>query len=112
MQADRRNMERMEEHVPESDYEALQNFISNSPWDARSVINRVATESDALLGGTGRTVLLIDETAISKKDECSVGVSRQWNGRLGKTELFKGIHFLPRKALCADIFTGILTDMK
>lgn len=86
MQSDKRNMERMEEHVPESDYEALQHFISNSPWNSRIVINRVATESDLLLGGTGRTGLLIDETAIAKKGVCSVGVSRQWNGRMGKTE--------------------------
>lgn len=86
MQADKRNMERMEEHVPESDYEALQHFLSNSTWDARAVINRVATESNQLLGGSGRTGLYIDETAIAKKGKCSVGVGRQWNGRLGKTD--------------------------
>ena len=86
IQADRSNIERMEEHVPEADYEALQHFISNSPWDARAVVDRVATESDAILGGTGRTGLLIDETAFAKKGKVSVGVGRQWNGRMGKTE--------------------------
>ncbi len=84
--ADRRNMERMEEAVEKSEYQALQQFISNSPWDARAVMNRVATESDKLLGGTGCTGLLIDETGISKKGSASVGVSRQWNGRLGKMD--------------------------
>jgi SRSO17 transposase len=86
VQSDRRNMERMEEAVDGADYEALQQFISNSPWDSRAVMNRVATESDKLLGGTGRTGLLIDETAFAKKGKASVGVSRQWNGRLGKVE--------------------------
>ncbi len=50
-------------------------------------MNRVATESDNLPGGTGCTGLLIDETGISKKRSASVvGVSRQWNGRLGKVD--------------------------
>ena len=86
VQSDRRNMERMEENVAESDYESLQQFISNSPWDARAVMNRVALESDSLIGGTGRTGLLIDETAFTRKGNRSAGVGRQWNGRLGKTE--------------------------
>lgn len=76
----------MDEVVADSDYEAMQHFISGSPWDFRRVINRVAQESDKLLGGTGQTGLLIDETAFAKKGKSSVGVSRQWNGRLGKTE--------------------------
>ena len=86
VQSDRRNMERMEEAVEGADYEALQQFISHSPWDSRAVMNRVATETDKLLGGTGRTGLLIDETAFAKKGTASVGVGRQWNGRLGKVE--------------------------
>lgn len=86
IQSDRRNMERMEEAVIETDYEVLQQFISDSPWDERRVINRVAEESDKLLGGSGNTGLLIDETAIAKKGKSSVGVARQWNGRLGKVE--------------------------
>ncbi len=86
IQSDRRNMERMEENVAEADYETLQHFISGSPWDARAVMNRVALESDSLLGGTGRTGLLIDETSFVKKGKSSAGASRQWNGRLGKTE--------------------------
>ncbi|MBF0102678.1 MAG: IS701 family transposase [Desulfobacterales bacterium] len=86
IQSDRRNIERMEENVVESDYETLQQFISSSPWDARAVINKVAVESDRLIGGTGRTGLLLDETSFIKKGKCSVGVARQWSGRLGKTE--------------------------
>ncbi len=76
----------MEEDVAETDYEVLQQFITDSPWDERSVINRIAEDSDKLLGGSGHTGLLIDETALAKKGKCSVGVGRQWNGRLGKTE--------------------------
>jgi SRSO17 transposase len=86
LQTDRANMERMEEKVVDSEYESLQQFISNSPWDARAVMNRVAEFSNQLLGGTGSTGLIIDETAFTKKGKNSVGVGRQWNGRLGKTD--------------------------
>jgi SRSO17 transposase len=86
MQARRKNMERMAEVVPESDDQALQHFLSNSTWDARAVLNQVALEADALLGGTDHSALLIDESAMTKKGRHSVGVARQWNGRLGKVD--------------------------
>lgn len=79
-------MERMEEVVAETDYEILQQFITDSPWDERPVLNRVSEESDKLLGGSGHTGLLIDESGFTKKGNSSVGVGRQWNGRLGKTD--------------------------
>ena len=37
MQARRRNIERMEEAVPDTEYQSLQQFISDSPWDERVV---------------------------------------------------------------------------
>ena len=86
VQTERANMERMEESVADADYEALQQFISDSPWSDRAVYDRVALEADALLGGTGETALIIDESGFAKKGRASVGVARQWNGRLGKTD--------------------------
>jgi SRSO17 transposase len=86
MQAQRKNMERMAEVVPESDDQVLQHFLSNSRWDERGVLDQVALEADALLGGTPESALLIDESGITKKGRHSVGVARQWNGRLGKVD--------------------------
>jgi len=86
IQTDRANMERMEESVAATEYEALQQFISDSPWSAREVFDRVAANADVLVGGTGATALIIDESGFAKKGRASVGVSRQWNGRLGKVE--------------------------
>ena len=86
MQARKKNMERMAEVVPESDEQALQHFLSNSNWDERGVLDQVALEADALLGGTQESALLIDESGITKKGNKSVGVARQWNGRLGKVD--------------------------
>ena len=86
MQARKKNMERMAEVVPESDEQVLQHFLSNSAWDERGVLDQVALEADGLLGGTDESALLIDESGITKKGSKSVGVARQWNGRLGKVD--------------------------
>lgn len=86
MQARKRNMERMAEVVPDTDEQALQHFLTYSPWDARAVMDQVALESDSLIGGTESSALLIDESGITKKGKKSAGVARQWNGRLGKVD--------------------------
>lgn len=86
MQAEKRNMERMVEAVPDSDYQVLQNFLTHSSWDYRPVMDRVARNADALVGGEIGTGLYIDESAFAKKGDQSVGVARQWNGRLGKQD--------------------------
>ena len=86
MQARRKNMERMEEVVPESDYQSLHHFVSESEWDARAVLDQVAVEADRHLGGSADSCLLLDESAFAKKGKKSVGVARQWSGRLGKVD--------------------------
>jgi SRSO17 transposase len=79
-------MERMEETVPDADEQSLQHFISNSTWDARAVMNQVAADADALLGGFDDTILVIDDSGIPKKGTRSVGVSRQYCGQTGKVD--------------------------
>lgn len=85
MQARRRNIERIRDAVPGSDEQALHHFIANSPWDERPVLDQVARDANTLLGGTD-SFLLIDETGFPKKGRDSVGVGRQWCGRLGKVD--------------------------
>jgi len=82
----RKNMERMVEVVPGSDHQAIQQFISDSPWSAREVIDRVAQDADKIIGDEKEAFLLIDETSFAKKGKMSVGVARQWLGRLGKVD--------------------------
>jgi len=86
VQAGRKNMERMAEVVPETDYQRLQHFLTHSPWDHRAVMRQVASEADRLLGGKPDSCLLIDESGFVKKGKDSAGVARQWCGRLGKLE--------------------------
>lgn len=85
-QASRKNMERIEEVVPDCDYQSLQHFLSHSEWDARAVLDQVAAHADRHLGSSTDSCLLLDESAFAKKGDKSVGVARQWSGRLGKVD--------------------------
>jgi len=79
-------MERMAEVVPDSCDQSLQHFLSNSDWDASAVMDQVALQTSALIGDAQHTALIIDESCFAKKGRKSVGVARQWNGRLGKVD--------------------------
>ena len=85
MKAPRKNMERMDEYVEGGNYEAYQNFISESTWNYTALNKRLSRDVNSILGGPD-SVICIDESAFSKKGIKSVGVSRQWNGRLGKID--------------------------
>lgn len=82
----RKNIERMEERVSTMNYESAQRFISESPWDEQPLLREVSRQADRLLGGQAESALYLDETAFAKKGKSSVGVARQYNGRLGKIE--------------------------
>ena len=46
MQSEKRNMERMVEAVPDSDYQVLQNFLTHSSWEHRGVMDRTASNAN------------------------------------------------------------------
>ena len=85
-QADKKNLERIEERVPETKYDPLQYFLSDADWDWLPINDQIAADADKLLGGHRDSALYIDETGIPKKGKMSVGVSRQWCGQLGKID--------------------------
>ncbi|MEE4266365.1 MAG: IS701 family transposase [Desulfobacteraceae bacterium] len=82
----RKNMDRMAEVVPDSKSRNLQQFLTHSKWSAEAVIGQVAGEANALLGDAQQAGLLIGESGFAKQGPMSVGVSRQWLGRLGKVD--------------------------
>ena len=86
LQAETKNMERMEEVVPEANHQALQHMLSESAWEERAVLDQVAQEANRYLGGHSDSSLIIDESGCPKKGTQSVGVARQWCGQLGKVE--------------------------
>jgi SRSO17 transposase len=78
-------MERMADVVIGSDCQRMQHMLSVSNWDHAGVLRQVAAEAQAHFPKGGRA-LIIDESGFAKKGECSAGVARQWNGRLGKVD--------------------------
>lgn len=84
--ARRKNMEGITEVLPEANYENLQNFISKSPWEVEPIWRWLGLEAAKTLGGGEDAMLLLDESGFSKKGDASVGVARQYNGRLGKID--------------------------
>lgn len=86
MQSEKKNMERMAEVIPDSDEQSLHHFISNSDWDDKKILDQVGADADRIFDGQPGTCLFVDETGFPKKGKKSVGVARQWCGRLGKVE--------------------------
>lgn len=85
---DQRNFANIERRLePGRDGQQLQQFMSDSPWSARLVYERIQDDikEDARLQHGG--VLIVDETADAKAGESSAGAARQHNGRLGKVDL-------------------------
>ena len=82
----RKNMECMGQAIPEANHENLQHFLSDSPWEAAGVWHWVGQEAPRRLGAGTDAMLLIDESAQTKKGQKSVGAARQYNGRLGKID--------------------------
>lgn len=79
-----RNIERISEEM-ESNYHQMQHFISESNWDGRQVIDKVAKDVSSILPKHKLTGLVIDESGWVKKGEKSVGVGHQYCGNVGKT---------------------------
>jgi SRSO17 transposase len=84
--ARRKNIGCIEADVEGASYQALQQFLSDSTWDHRAVMEQVAGMVEETLGSHRDTALYIDETSFVKKGNMSVGVKRQYCGRLGKLE--------------------------
>ena len=65
--------------------DGLQAFIGHSPWDHAPLLTELATQVGTQLGEPDG-VLVFDPSSFPKKGIESVGVQRQWCGRLGKIE--------------------------
>lgn len=63
----------------------LQHFIGQANWDHQPLIGELARQVGQKLGRPDG-VIVFDPSAFAKKGTESVGVKRQWCGRLGKVE--------------------------
>jgi SRSO17 transposase len=65
--------------------QGIQKFIGQAPWDHKPLVAELARQVGQRIGEpTG--VLVFDPSAFVKQGKKSVGVARQWCGRLGKVE--------------------------
>ena len=63
----------------------LQKFIGQVEWDDEIILNKLVERIVREIG-TSNGILIIDPSSFPKKGAQSVGVQRQWCGRLGKIE--------------------------
>lgn len=81
-----RNFTNIERRLRGGDGQRLQHFISYSPWSGSAVFEQIRREiistPELAEGGT----LILDESADEKAGDESAGVSRQYNGRMGKVD--------------------------
>ena len=79
---ERRNAENLSETVPAS-ARVMQRFLAESPWDDDTVIGRLQEYLGPRLGHP-EAVWVLDGSDFPKQGRKSVGVARQYCGRLGK----------------------------
>jgi len=81
---DRKSVAPMAERFAPGDYDQLHHFVAAGVWDAAALETELLVQADKLVGGSD-AVLVIDDTAMPKKGEHSVGVAAQYASALGKT---------------------------
>jgi SRSO17 transposase len=82
-QGQRKSLEPLVERLSgDADYQSMQQFVADSPWDpalvVQAVAERVAPEIDV-------EAWALDDTGFPKDGKDSPGVKRQYSGTLGKT---------------------------
>ena len=83
MPGERKSIEPIASRVAPGHDQELRHFVSQSPWKTEPVEQVLWQKADAVLGGE-QAVLMIDDTAVPKKGDESVGVAHQYCGALGK----------------------------
>lgn len=69
----------------DQDRQGLQTFLGTAPWDHKPLREELTKQVGEELGEADG-VIMFDPSAFPKKGSHSVGVARQWCGRLGKLD--------------------------
>src|SRR5262245_23891719 len=72
-------------YLHDRERQGIQKFIGQADWDHQPLLAELARQVGQRLGEEGG-VLVFDPSAFVKQGKKSVGVQRQWCGRLGKVE--------------------------
>jgi hypothetical protein len=77
----RKSFQPMADRLPDGDMQALQQFVSQSPWDWAPVRRRIA---ERVCGVIRPEMWVVDDVSFAKGGRESVAVARQYFGALGK----------------------------
>ena len=81
-QGSRKSLEPMVERLGgDADYQSLQQFLADSPWDPVMVVGAVA---ERVVAAIDVEAWVLDDTGFPKDGKRSPGVKRQYSGTLGK----------------------------
>jgi SRSO17 transposase len=80
---DRKSIEPIASRLVPDELQQLHHFVSTSPWPTEPLEQILSERANELVGGRGAH-LIVDDTALVKKGEHSVGVAHQYCGQLGK----------------------------
>jgi len=80
---ERKSLEPLASRMAPGHLQQLHHFLSTSRWDPAPLAEELVRHAQALVGGS-EAVLVVDDTALVKKGEHSVGVAHQYCGQLGK----------------------------
>ncbi|VVB73992.1 DDE superfamily endonuclease [uncultured archaeon] len=73
----RKSMEPITKRIPDEDYQRMQQFITDSTWDAKATTDAmISFLSDKIAKPDG--VIIIDDTGCKKQGKMSPGVARQY----------------------------------
>jgi SRSO17 transposase len=72
-------------YLHDQERQGIQKFIGHAPWDHRPLLATLADQVGEQLGEPD-AVLVFDPSGFPKRGTKSVGVARQWCGRLGKVD--------------------------
>jgi SRSO17 transposase len=72
-------------YLHDQDRQPLQMFIGQNPWEHQPLLTELARQVGTSIGAAAG-VIVFDPSSFAKKGMESVGVQRQWCGRLGKIE--------------------------
>src|SRR5277367_1675607 len=72
-------------YLHDQERQGIQKFIGHVPWNDQPLLMRLAREVAVDLGKPDG-VIVFDPSGFPKKGTKSVGVARQWCGRLGKVD--------------------------
>jgi SRSO17 transposase len=85
MESDR-NFAGIAASMEDADGQAMQHFMSESPWSGSGVLEQIREEVCRTAELQQGSLLILDESADERTGGQSAGSSRQYNGRMGKVE--------------------------